>query len=365
MKKIARGKSIIPILTLMMVTTGCENSTEFRHSLDAASASVGVTAEEPRVPVNLSPKVVLEPEAQKIVDATANPPFVYDLGPEKARENLDKLQSGPVRKLPVDEKDLTIKGGPTGEVSLKIVRPKNVRGNLPVILYIHGGGWVLGNAHTHDRLIRDLAVGSQSVVVFPNYSLSPEAKYPVAIEQVYTALKWIADNGKKYGMNPDKLTVAGDSVGGNMTAAVTLMDKDRGGPPIHKQLLFYPVTNASFDTESYKQFATGYYLRRDVMQWFWDQYTTDPKQRAEIYASPLRATTEQLRGLPPALVITDEADVLRDEGEAYAAKLRQAGVPVTAVRVLGTIHDFMMLNDLANTQAVRGATMLANEWLRK
>lgn len=368
MKKILIKKlTVISSVTLMMLASGCGNSTEFRHSdsLDAAPTSVRAVAGEMGVPASLSPKVVLEPEAQKIVDATANPPYLNELGPEKAREALNKLQSGPVKKLPVDEKELTIKGGPTGEVSLKIVRPKNVRGNLPVILYIHGGGWVLGNAQTHDRLIRDLAVGSQSVIVFPIYSLSPEAKYPVAIEQVYTTLKWIAENGRKYGMNPDKLTVAGDSVGGNMTAAVTLMAKERGGPPIHKQLLFYPVTDASFDTESYKQFATGYYLRRDVMQWFWDQYTTDPKQRAEIYASPLRATTEQLRGLPQALVITDEADVLRDEGEAYAAKLRQAGVPVTSVRVLGTIHDFMMLNDLANTEAVKGATMLANEWLRK
>jgi acetyl esterase len=309
-------------------------------------------------------KVILEPEAQKFVDDTANPPYLFDLGPEKGRETVDQVQSGPIHKLPVDVENLMIEGGSSGRVSIKILRPKNAPENLPVILYTHGAGWVFGNAGTHDRLIRELAVGSQSAVVFTNYSLSPEAKYPIAIEEVYTTLEWIVNDGSKHGMDPNNITVAGDSVGGNMSAAITLMAKERRGPVIRKQLLFYPVTDASFDTESYKQFATGYFLRRDGMQWFWDQYTTDPQQRAEITASPLRATTEQLKGLPEALVITAEADVLRDEGEAYANKLREAGVRVTAVRFQGIIHDFVMLNDFADTAAASGAVLFANAWLR-
>ncbi|MCV4232904.1 alpha/beta hydrolase [Virgibacillus sp. LDC1] len=309
-------------------------------------------------------KVVLETAAKQFAEATANPPYLFDHGPVKGREVVDQVQSGSVNKLPVEIEELTINGGPKGSVSLTIVRPQNAPSVLPVILYTHGAGWVFGNAHTHDRLIRELAVGSQSAVVFTNYSLSPENRYPVAIEEVYAALDWVAENGSKYGFDTNRIVVAGDSVGGNMSAAITLMAKDRKGPKIHKQLLFYPVTDASFDNDSYIQFAEGYFLRRDAMQWFWDQYTTDPEQRKEIYASPLQATTEQLAGLPEALVITGEADVLRDEGEAYANKLREAGVRVTAVRFQGIIHDFVMLNDLADTAAARGALLLANAWIQ-
>ncbi|UKS29194.1 alpha/beta hydrolase [Paenibacillus sp. HWE-109] len=310
-------------------------------------------------------KIQLEAAAQKFADDNANPPFLFDLSPEKGRETVDKVQSKPVHKEPVDMEDLTIDGGPSGQVSVRIMRPKNAPGPLPVIVYIHGAGWVFGNEHTHDRLIRELAVGSQSIVVFPNYSLSPEAKYPTALEEIYAVVQWVADNSRDYGFDAERLTLAGDSVGGNMAAAITLVAKERKGPAIQKQLLFYPVTDANFDTDSYNAFETGYFLRRDAMQWFWDQYTTDPRERAEITASPLRATLEQLSHLPPALIITGEADVLRDEGEAYANKLREAGVHVTAVRFQGIIHDFVMLNALADTAAARGAILLANAWLRE
>ncbi|WGT40417.1 alpha/beta hydrolase [Lysinibacillus sp. 1 U-2021] len=310
-------------------------------------------------------KVQLEKEAQEFVEATAIPPYLFDLGPVKGRETVDEVQSGSIDKLPVDIEDIMISGGPSGQVSVRIMRPQNAPADLPVIVYIHGAGWVFGNEHTHDRLIRELVVGSQAAIVFPNYTLSPEAKYPTAIEEIYAVVKWVAENGRENSMNPESLTIAGDSVGGNMTAAITLMAKARGDLTIRQQLLFYPVTDASFDTESYNQFATGYFLRQDAMKWFWDQYTTNSNERAEITASPLRATTEQLQGLPPALIITAEADVLRDEGEAYANKLREAGVPVTAVRFQGIIHDFVMLNALANTEAARGAINLATTWLRK
>lgn len=310
-------------------------------------------------------RVQLEKEAQEFAEATANPPYLFDLGPEKGREAVDEVQSDPIDKLPVDIEDIMISGGPSGQVSVRIMRPQNAPAHLPVIVYIHGAGWVFGNEHTHDRLIRELAVGAQAAIVFPNYTLSPEAKYPTAIEEIYAVVKWAAENGRENGMIPESLTIAGDSVGGNMTAAVTLMAKARGDLNIRQQLLFYPVTDASFDTESYHQFAEGYFLRKDAMMWFWDQYTTNSNERAEITASPLRATTEQLQGLPPALIITAEADVLRDEGEAYANKLREAGVPVTAVRFQGIIHDFVMLNALAKTEAARGAIDLATTWLRK
>lgn len=312
----------------------------------------------------MSDQVKLEPAAEKFVQDTANPPFLFDLGPEKGREQVNQVQSSDVKKPQVEIQDLEVKGGPNGTVSVRIVRPPNTKAPLPVIVYIHGAGWVFGNAHTHDLLIRRLSVGAGAAIVFPNYSLSPEAQYPTAIEEIYAALQWVASEGGEHGLIPETLTIAGDSVGGNMTAAITLMAKERGGPAIRQQLLFYPVTDASFDTDSYHQFAEGYFLRRDGMQWFWDQYIADPKQRTEITASPLRATNEQLSGLPPALVITGEADVLRDEGEAYARKLREAGVRVTAVRFQGIIHDFVMLHALADTEAAKGAITLATSWLK-
>jgi acetyl esterase/lipase len=212
-----------------------------------------------------------------------------------------------------------------------------------------------GARHPHARLIRELAVGAGAAVVFPNYSRSPEVRYPVAIEESYAVLEWVAEHGAEKRLDPSRIAVAGDSVGGNMAAALTLMAKQRSGPQITTQVLFYPVTDASFDTASYRQFAEGYFLRRDGMQWFWDQYTTDEAQRNEVTASPLRATIEQLAGLPKALVITGEADVLRDEGEAYARKLRSAGVDVTATRYEGIIHDFVMLNALRGTNAAQDA----------
>ncbi|AEI40585.1 alpha/beta hydrolase [Paenibacillus mucilaginosus] len=310
-------------------------------------------------------KPVLEAAALKFAQDTAHPPYLYDLGPVKGREVVDEVQSGNVAKLPVDIRDLTIDGGPTGQVSVRILRPQGVTKKLPVILYIHGAGWVFGNAHTHDRLIRELAVGAEACIIFPNYSLSPEEKYPTAIEEIYTVLQWAAENGEAFGLDTERLTVAGDSVGGNMTAAITLLAKERKGPAIRKQLLFYPVTDAGNDTGSYHEFATGYFLRREAMAWFWEQYTTTPAEKEEIYASPLRASLEQLQGLPEALIITAEADVLRDEGEAYANKLREAGVRVTAARFQGTIHDFVMLNALADTAAARGAIALANAWLKE
>ncbi|MFE0677431.1 alpha/beta hydrolase [Streptomyces sp. NPDC058867] len=307
---------------------------------------------------------VLEPAAAAFAEATANPPYLFELAPAEGRKAVDEVQSGEIEKPAVDEEWVTVDGGPTGSVRARVVRPAGAEGVLPVILYIHGAGWVFGNAHTHDRLVRELAVGAGAAVVFPEYDLSPEHRYPVAVEQNYTVARWVVTEGASKGLDGARLAVAGDSVGGNMTAALTLMAKERGDVPLVRQVLFYPVTDANFDTPSYRQFATGYFLRRDGMQWFWDQYTTDEAERAQITASPLRATTEQLAGLPEALVITGEADVLRDEGEAYANKLREAGVAVTAVRFQGVIHDFVMLNALRGTHAAEAAITLAVTTLR-
>ena len=303
----------------------------------------------------MTSKPVLEPAAQQFADATASPPYLVDLGPEKGRETVDQVQSGDIAKPDVDVSDTTVPGGPSGEVPVRILRPRDATGPLPVIVYIHGAGWVFGNAHTHDRLIRELAVGANAAVVFPNYSLSPEARYPTAIEECYAVAAWVARHGAEQNLDPARIAVAGDSVGGNMTAALTLLAKHRGDVSFAQQVLFYPVTDANFDTESYHQFAEGYFLRRDEMQWYWDQYTTYPAQRAEITASPLRASLDELAGLPPALVITGEADALRDEGEAYSARLRAAGVSVTAARYQGIIHGFVMLDALRGTHAASAA----------
>jgi acetyl esterase/lipase len=310
------------------------------------------------------PPVVLEPAAKQFTEATANPPYLYQIAPSEGRKIADDLQSDPANLPDADLTDLTVPGGPSGEVRVRVVRPAGATGTLPVILYVHGLGWVFGNSHTHDRLVRELAVGANAAVVFPEYSLSPEAKYPTAIEEIYAVATWIAGSGAGQGLDPARIAIVGDSVGGNMAAAVTLLAKQRGGVSFAQQVLFYPVTDASFDTASYHQFAEGYFLRREAMFWFWDQYTTDPRQRAEITASPLRATTEQLAGLPPALVIVGEADVLRDEGEAYANKLRAAGVPVTAVRYQGIIHDFVAVNALRGTNAAQAAITQAIGALR-
>lgn len=312
-------------------------------------------------PKNIS----LEPQAQAFVDATSNPPFLYQLPVEEGRKAVDSVQDAPIFKPDIEEEWIDVPGGPSGPVQVRIVKPPKSTGTLPVILYIHGAGWVFGDAHTHDRLVRDLAVGTGAAVVFPEYRRSPEVKYPHHLDEIYTVAKWIVSDGASKGLDASRIAIAGDSVGGNMTAATTLRAKVRGDIQFRFQVLFYPVTNASFDTESYREFANGYFLTLDGMKWFWDQYTTDEAQRAEITASPLRATTEQLAGLPPALVITAQADVLRDEGEAYAARLRDAGVPVTAVRYQGIVHDFVMVNSLHDTHAAKAAIAQAVAMLKE
>jgi acetyl esterase len=309
------------------------------------------------------PTIVLEPAAQDLADATAKPPYLYELGALAARKVLDDLQAAPVDKLPVDEEWVTVPAA-VGDVRVRLVRPQGVEGPLPVVVYMHGGGWILGNAATHDRLVRDLAVGARAAIAFVEYTPSPEARYPVAIEQGYATAQWITRDGGSHGLDATRMAVAGESVGGNMTAALALMAKERGDVTFVQVSMYYPVTDAAMNTESYDQFATGYYLSRASMEWFWDAYAPDLAQRSEITASPNQASLEQVAGLPPTLLFVDEADVLRDEGEAYAAKLRSVGVPVTTVRYDGTVHDFMLLNSLSQTHAARAAIDQATAFLR-
>ncbi|WP_454042919.1 alpha/beta hydrolase [Cellulosimicrobium sp. Marseille-Q8652] len=306
---------------------------------------------------------VLEPQAQEFATAVSTPPFLYELGPERARTVLADVQSAPVDKPDVDDEWLTVPAD-VGDVRVRIVRPPGSAGALPVVLFVHGGGWVLGDAGTHDRLVRELAVGVGAAVVFVDYDRSPEARYPVAIEQAYATARWITAEGASHDLDVSRLAVVGDSVGGNMAAALTILAKQRGDVAFVHQSLYYPVTDAAQDTASYREFADGPHLRAQGMAWFWDCYLPDHDRRAEITASPLRASLDDLAGLPPALVIVDENDVLRDEGEAYARRLVQAGVRTTCVRYDHTIHDFMMLNPLRATAATSAAVAQAVDTLR-
>jgi acetyl esterase len=309
---------------------------------------------------------ILEPTTQKLIDqigAVGGPP-IYELSPADARAVLTAVQQSPVKKPSATIEDTTFPVGPTGDTRIRIVRPPDATGPLPVVMWFHGGGWVLGDKDTHDRLVREVASGTGAAVVFVDYERSPEARYPVAIEQAYGATRYVAEHGAELGLDPTRIAVAGDSVGGNMVAAVCLLAKERGGPRIRLQVMYYPVTDASFSEHSYQEFADGPWLSRPEMAWFWDCYLPDRKARGAITASPLNATLEQLKGLPEALVIVDENDILRDEGEAYARKLSQAGTRVTSSRYNGTIHDFMLLNPLAETPAVRAALRQGVDALR-
>lgn len=311
--------------------------------------------------------ISLEPAAKELAISSSKPPLIFQLPPSKGREILNAAQDTPVFKYPATISTISVNLGQWGNINVHCISPKNIVGTPNLIYYLHGAGWVFGNLHTHDKLVRELGTRTNSVVIFPEYSLSPEAKYPTAIEQCYSILCSLPSITAQMGLNVnlDTLTVTGDSVGGNMIAAMTIMAKQRQGPAIHKQLMYYPVTNACFNTESYCKFAVNYYLFRAGMKWFWDQYTTSERDRNQITASPLRATNEQLRGLPDAMILNGEADVLRDEGEAYAIKLRESGVNVTAIRFQAIIHDFVMLNSLDQTNATRAAMDVSTSWINR
>jgi acetyl esterase/lipase len=290
---------------------------------------------------------------------------IEQLSPADARQVLVGAQkSVEVDYSGITESEKTItQNGET--VTIHITKPKDAKPDSPVFIFIHGGGWVLGDYPTHRRLVRDLVVASGAVAVFPDYTPSPEARYPKAINQIYATTQWVAENGQEIGVDGKNLAVVGNSVGGNMTAAIALMAKDKKGPKIKLQVLLWPVTDANFETGSYNQFAEERFLTKNMMIWFWDNYLPEKDKRKEIYASPLQATTEQLKGLPPALVQTAENDVLRDEGEAYARKLNDAGVSVTLTRYSGLIHDYGLLNPIAHVPAIKTAIFQAAAVIRQ
>lgn len=332
----------------------------------SAVALLSATLSVAQVDTSLSGNYGVEKNTREFLKAVHGTPGpqIYELSIDQARQVLIGAQTGDYKLAPVDIDERTIVQDGK-KVAIRIVKPKGSKEKLPVLMYFHGGGWILGNAFTHDRLVRELAVGANVAVVFVNYSPAPEAQFPIANEEAYAATKWIKENGTSIGLNTNKIAVGGDSVGGNMAIAVTLMAKERKGPKIDFQLLFYPVTDAAFETTSYQQFANGHFLTLNAMIWFWDAYAPDKASRNLITASPLRADISQLKDLPEALVITAENDVLRDEGETYAKKLNAAGVKVTATRYIGTIHDFVMLNPITNTPASRAAIKQAIDALKE
>ncbi|MCE3264112.1 MAG: alpha/beta hydrolase fold protein [Pseudoduganella sp.] len=304
----------------------------------------------------------VEPQTAQFLKALEGGAPLESLSPADARQVLIGAQKG--AQLPaadVSSRVIEVDGEP---VKLHIVRPAGAKGVLPVFMFFHGGGWVLGDFPTHERLVRDLVVNSGAAAVFVDYTPSPEAGYGVAIKQAYGATKWVARNGKEIQVDGSRLAVAGNSVGGNMAAVVALLAKDQGQPKLRAQVLLWPVTDANFDNASYRQFADGHFLTRNAMKWFWDNYTTDLAKRKEIYASPLQATTAQLKGLPPTLIQTAEFDVLRDEGEAYGKKLDAAGVETTTIRYNGMIHDFGLLNVLSKVPGTRSALRQAGAELK-
>lgn len=307
--------------------------------------------------------VILEPEAEIVCDESVKCPRIYQLPPKEGRKVLEQIQNSPITLYSARIEKRFLDTGNWGNIPVYIVQPDEVQSNPNVILYMHGAGWVFGSYHTHEKLVRELASRTNCTVVFPEYSRAPEAQYPIALEQCYSILCKLPE--LVHGMNPYTLTVAGDSAGGNLAAALSLLSKFRHGPRIQKQLFYYPVTNACFHTKTYCMFAFDYYLYREEMIWFWNQYTPSEKIRQEITVSPLQADLDQLRDLPDTMILNGEADVLREEGEAFANRLRIAGNQVTALRFQAIIHDFVMLNALDQTHACRAAMDISTEWIRR
>jgi acetyl esterase len=311
-----------------------------------------------------------DPVTQEFLDMlAAGPPRppLHELPVPEAREMSSGMRAAFPDTFPEPAADVekrVIPGGPNGDLTTYIVRPPGVGGPLPIVMFFHGGGWVLGDFGTHRRLVHELAVGAGAAVVFPEYSRSPEVRFPVANEEAYFVTKYVAEHAKNLNLDATRMAVAGDSVGANMATVVCILANERGGPKISGAVLFFPVTNADFDTATYKQFAEGYFLTRDSMQWMWDNYAPGDTRRNPL-ASILQLGDDRLRAMPPTFLLTCEFDVLRDEGEWFAHKLLAAGVPVTAMRALGAIHACVSLGPLANTPPVRTAIMSAVAHLRR
>lgn len=350
------GKNILLLLT-SVAFLGCNSENTSKQTNMNNEITVADYATDTSIEVQTK-------EFLKALNTSGGKPM-ETMQPADARKVLEGAQTSvqaDISGVDVSEKTITQDGI---TVKLFIMRPAGAGGVLPVFMFFHGGGWVLGDFPTHQRFIRDLVVNSGAVAVHAEYTRSPEAKYPVAVNECYAAAKWVAANGAEINVDGRRMAIVGNSVGGNLTAAVALMAKNKKGPEFKLQVLFWPVTDASFETVSYNKYANDRFLTKKMMQWFWDNYTTDPNQRNEIYASPLRASLAELKGLPTTLIQTAENDVLRDEGEAYGRKLNEAGVSVSLVRYQGMIHDYGLLNPLAHIPEVQSALLYAAAELKK
>ncbi len=326
----------------------------------ACSAHIAVA------PSNVADDPNIDPAVRKfLLPLNKDPSPFWELAQPKPQEIITQLQNNTTADMSgvtTTEQSLTIDGR---TIKLFIVKPDHIEGQPGVMLFIHGAVWIAGNFENHKRLVRDLVVESGQPAVFPEITNLPVGKYPVPLDQAYATLQWITSHASEFGADGSRIAVAGNSVGGNMTAALNLMAKDRKGPKISYQVLLWPATNAGVDTCSYEEYANGRFLSRDFMKYGWDRYAPTEKERENPYVSPLRASTAELQGLPPTLVVTEENDVLRDEGEAYAHRLQDAGVPTTFVRYNGTIHDFGLLNALADLPATKAALRQVADGIRE
>ncbi|GIW41914.1 MAG: putative lipase/esterase [Candidatus Binatia bacterium] len=306
----------------------------------------------------------LDPTAKAILDQIAPPgaPPLHSLSPQEAREAFRALRAlQPSTPVEVESHDRTIPG-PGGSIPVRLYRPDR-SGRLPALVYFHGGGWVIGDLESHDNVCRALSKGARCLVVSVDYRLAPENPFPAAVDDAFAATKWVHANAAEIGADPERLAVGGDSAGGNLAAVVALRARDEGGPPLRFQLLVYPVTDSRFDWPSYRENGEGYLLTLDAMRWFWSLYVPDEKQRTHPFVAPLRAPDH--RNLPPAHVITAEFDPLRDEGEAYAEKLRAAGVPATVHRFAGMFHGFFSMDAVlpaAREAIAEAARALEKAW---
>lgn len=355
-----RSYFVYVTIALVSAGTSCrsgEGGPEKSAPANTDTVVVAPVAEDP----------ALSAETKKFLSAlnSAGGPPLETMKPEAARKVLVAAQASvKVDYSGIEESEKTIiADGHT--IKLNIVRPQGSKGILPAFLYIHGGGWVLGDYPTHKRMVRDLVVLSGVAGVFINYTPSPDAHYPTAVNEIYSATKWVAEHGNEINVDGKRIAVVGNSVGGNMTAVTCLKAKENNGPEIKTQILFWPIVDAHFDHDSYQRYGKDRFLTTSLMKWMYDQYTTNPAEREQIYASPINATIEQLKGLPPALIQVAEADILRDGGEAFGRKLDEAGVVVTTVRYNGTIHDFGLLNGLATTPQTRSLFEHAATQLKK
>ena len=331
----------------------------------ALAGSAAVSQSDPSQPAPGG--VVLAPATQAFIDSLKGSPPINSLPPEEARQVLIDTQTKADVEMPaatVEEKTLAV--GPTGEVKVYVVRPDGSDGEtLPGVVYFHGGGWILGNFTTHERLMREMANMTDAAFVFVEYAPAPEQKHPVQLDQDFAVLKYVAENGDEFGIDADRLATAGDSVGGQMVAVMAMMAEQQGGPDIDAQVMFYPVTTANLDTDSYSEFAEGPWLTKAAMEWFWNAYLPEGADKNDPMISPLSAEPADLSYFAPTLVITDENDVLRDEGELFADKLVLAGVETEATRYAHTIHDFVMLNPFADAPQPRGAIKQAASFLKQ